>query len=167
MWIQGLADMHQTLHWPCTGGMSGVATPCPYANAWCLLWSVCSWWEHTLSFETASPTCRAWASLSSSIPSLTPVLCLLVCLPMQGLSIILPALPQLATNYFASRHAGYPIDCDAYSMSEQPKACQVGSSGSCIKAAQQLWLFSLLWHRCLAPLITTQLPFAIFDLCHL
>jgi hypothetical protein len=46
-------------------------------------------------------------------------------LSIQGLSIILPPLPQLATNYFASQHAGESLLCEEYSLEEQPLACQV------------------------------------------
>jgi hypothetical protein len=34
--------------------------------------------------------------------------------------------------------------------------------GSCTKAVHHLWLSSPLWHRCLTPLFTTQLPFVAY-----
>lgn len=50
----------------------------------------------------------------------------LLLLSLQGLSFILPALPDLATDFFASRHAGEQLQCEEYGFDEQPKACQVG-----------------------------------------
>lgn len=53
----------------------------------------------------------------------------LLLLSLQGLSFILPALPDLATDFFASRHAGERLQCEEYGFDEQPRACQVGRGG--------------------------------------
>ncbi|WIA11611.1 hypothetical protein OEZ85_011715 [Tetradesmus obliquus] len=41
-----------------------------------------------------------------------------------GFATLVPMLPTLLTNYFASRIAGHAIDCEQYVVNEQPAACQ-------------------------------------------
>jgi hypothetical protein len=62
-------------------------------------------------------------------PAGLTLLLLLLLLPLhpQGLSAIVPVLPGLATNFFASRRAGVQLDCEA--LSPEPPACQVCVGG--------------------------------------
>lgn len=82
--------------------------------------------QHTLMQLAGPIACMAVNSLSVVSTCVAGLLCI-VC-GVQGLSIILPALPNLATNYFASQHAGHEIDCEQYSLDEQPPSCQVGGA---------------------------------------
>jgi DHA1 family tetracycline resistance protein-like MFS transporter len=46
-----------------------------------------------------------------------------------GYAILLPQLPTITANYFASRRAGYPIDCSTYGPGHAPSGAP-GDSGS-------------------------------------
>jgi MFS family permease len=41
-----------------------------------------------------------------------------------GFATLMPLLPTLLTNYFASRHAGCELDCQQFNVGQQPAACQ-------------------------------------------
>eukprot|EP00775_Hariotina_reticulata_P002210 gene2210-2525_t len=41
-----------------------------------------------------------------------------------GFATLIPVLPTILTNFFASRHAGTEIDCQQFSQEQQPAACQ-------------------------------------------
>jgi hypothetical protein len=43
-------------------------------------------------------------------------------------------LPTLLTNYFASRIAGHPIDCEQFVVNEQPAACQDAHSDVVVRS---------------------------------
>lgn len=69
---------------------------------------------------------------------------LLVAALPAGFATLVPMLPTLLTNYFASRIAGHAIDCEQYVVNEQPAACQdahadvvVSSTASSVKSCRK------------------------------
>jgi hypothetical protein len=56
-----------------------------------------------------------------------------------GFATLIPVLPTVLTNFFASRHAGTEIDCQQFSKEQQPAACQDAHAGDIDERYKQQW----------------------------
>lgn len=43
--------------------------------------------------------------------------------PLPGFATVIPSLPTLFTNYFASKAAGHALDCETFPAGKQPPPC--------------------------------------------